>query len=105
MLRKFELINVTAISENAIKKKRYELVIKEADADISMQGSRYKIDLEEDILIRGLGFYVPKGSWLENQRVQADWKLEFDTTGNIFRLTIQKSRYKAILSRLKAPFF
>jgi len=100
-----ELINVTAISEDAIKKKRYEVVIKEADADISMQGSRYKIDLNEDMIIRGLGFYVPKGSWLQNQRVQARWKLEFDTTGNILSFNNTKVRIQGHPFMIKGAFF
>ena len=100
-----ELENVTAISENAIKKKRYELLIKEADADIQMQGAGYNIELEEDLVIRGLGFYLPKGSWLENQRIQATWKLRFDTSGNILSFDDTKVKIQGHPFTIKGAFF
>ena len=42
--------------------------------------------------MRGLGFILPQGYWLENQRIQAKWKLEFDTSGSV--LTINKTTAK-----------
>jgi hypothetical protein len=83
VISNLELNNVTVISEDAIKQKRFEVRIREADADIRLNGTKYFIDLDEDIFVRGLGFNLPKGYWLENQRVQANWKLQFDTAGNI----------------------
>ncbi len=80
VFKNLELENVTAISENAIKNKRYELRIKDADADIRLTSGKYHIELDEDILVRGLGFNLAKGYWLENQRVEAVWKLEYDTS-------------------------
>ena len=85
VISNLELNNVTAISEDAIKQKRFEVRIREADADIRLNGTKYFIDLDEDIFIRGLGFNLPKGYWLENQRVEAKWKLEYDTAKNNHR--------------------
>ncbi len=39
--------------------------------------------MNEDIFVRGLGFNFSQGYWLENQRIEAKWKFEFDTAKNI----------------------
>jgi hypothetical protein len=87
-----ELENVTLIHEDAIKNKRYEIRIDDAEADINMRGSKYHITLDEDVFIRGLAFNLSKGYWLENQEVKAKWKLEFDTVGNA--LSFKDTRVK-----------
>jgi uncharacterized protein involved in outer membrane biogenesis len=73
------LQNVTAISENVPKNKRYQIRINNADIDLNMSGAKYQISMDEDVLIGGLGFYLPKGYWLQNQRVKAKWELQYDT--------------------------
>jgi hypothetical protein len=105
VLRNLELENVIAISENAIKNKRYELKIYDADIDMTVRGSRYHISLDEDILIRGLAFNLSKGYWLENQRLQAKWKLEFDTTGNILSFNDTKVKIEDQPFIIKGAFF
>jgi hypothetical protein len=92
VISNLELKNVIAISENEIKKKRYEIRFTHADVDMAMHGSKYSIKVDEDALIRGLGFNLPKGYWLENQRIQAVWKFEFDTVGN--KLSFNDTRIK-----------
>ncbi|MEP6683887.1 MAG: AsmA-like C-terminal region-containing protein [Parafilimonas sp.] len=87
-----ELDNVTVIIENALEKKRYQARINDADIDMRLTGSKYKITFDEDLFLRGLGFNFPQGYWLENQRIQAKWKLEFDTTGSV--LTINETKVK-----------
>src|SRR6476469_3191983 len=56
-----EFENVTLISEDAIKNKRYEIKVYDAEADMKMIGSKYYITLDEDVLIRGLAFNFSKG--------------------------------------------
>ena len=105
VISNLELNNVTVISENVIKQKRYEMRIKKADADISLSAGKYFIDLDEDIFIRGLGFNLPKGYWLENQRVQAEWKLQFDTSGNILSFNDTKVKIQGQPFIMKGAFF
>lgn len=105
VINNFELNNVIAISEDAIKQKRFEIHIKDADADISLNGSKYFINLDEDILVRGLGFNLPKGYWLENQRVQANWKLQFDTSGNILSFNDTKIKIQGHPFIIKGAFY
>ena len=105
VINNIELNNVTAISEDAIKNKRFEIRIKDADADISLNGSKYSIDLDEDAFIRGLGFNLPKGYWLENQRVQAKWKLQFDTAGNILSFNDTKVKIQGQQFIMRGAFY
>jgi hypothetical protein len=105
VINNVELNNVIAISENAIKQKRFEIRIKEADADISLNAGKYFIDLDEDIFVRGLGFNLPKGYWLENQRIQASWKLQFDTAGSILSFNDTKVKIQGQPFIMKGAFY
>ncbi len=105
VINNVELNNVTAISENAIKQKRFEVQFKDADADISLNGSKYFVELDEDALIRGLGFNLPKGYWLENQRIQADWKFQFDTAGNILSFDDTKVKIQGHPFIIRGAFY
>ncbi len=87
-----KLENVTVIIEDVPKNKRYEARIDDADIDTRLTGSKYYITMDEDLLLRGLGFNMAQGYWLENQRIQAKWKLEFDTSGSV--LTIKETKVK-----------
>jgi len=92
VLRNIELNNVTVVIEDAIKKKRYAGRIDDADIDMRLTGSKYYITFDENLFLRGLGFNLPQGYWLENKRIQAKWKLIFDTSGNV--LTINETKVK-----------
>ncbi len=83
VISNLELKNVNIILENAIKQKRFEIKFTDANIDMSFSGSKYFINLDEDMFIRGLGFNLPKGYWLENQRIQGKFKMQFDTAGSI----------------------
>jgi hypothetical protein len=105
VISNLELNNVIAISENAIKQKRFEIRIREADADINLNAGKYFIDLDEDIFVRGLGFNLPKGYWLENQRIQAEWKLQFDTAGSILSFNDTKVKIQEQPFIMKGAFY
>lgn len=105
VINNVELNNVTTISENAIKQKRFEIRMKDVDADITLSGSKYYIDLDEDVFIRGLGFNMPKGYWLENQRVKAEWKLQFDTAGKILSFNDTKVKIQEQPFIIRGAFF
>src|SRR6478735_19310 len=105
LFNNIELENVTLISEDAIKIKRYAIRINEAEADISFRGSTYYVTLDEDILVRGLGFNLFKGYWLDNQRVQAKWKLQFDTSNHILSFNKTKVEIEDHPFIIKGSFF
>ncbi len=92
VLENLDLKNVTVLIENVPQHKRYQARIDKADIDMSLTGSKYHFIFKEDLFLRGLGFVLPQGYWLENQRVQAKWNLEFDTSGSVF--TINKTTAK-----------
>lgn len=84
--------NVSVVLENAIKQKRFAGKINDGKMEMRLSGSKYHISFDENILLQGLGFNLPKGYWLENQEINAKWKLEFDTTGKV--LTIKETKVK-----------
>jgi hypothetical protein len=92
VLENLELKNVAVLIEDIPKRKRYQGKINTADIDMRLTGSKYRLTFREDIFLRGLGFNLLQGYWLENQRIQAKWKLEFDTSGSVF--TVNKTTVK-----------
>ena len=53
VISNLELQNVTAISENAVNNKRFEVRFNNAEADMTLTGSKYNINLKEDVFVRG----------------------------------------------------
>ncbi len=92
VLKNINLNNVSFIIEDVPAYKRYQAKINNADIDMNFSGSKYYFTFNEDLFLRGLGFNMRQGYWLENQRLQAKWKLEFDTSGSV--LTINKTKVK-----------
>ncbi len=92
VLENLELKNVSVLIEDVPMHKRFQGKINTADVDMNLTGSKYHITFKEDLFLRGLGFNLPQGYWLENQRMQAKWKLVFDTSGSV--LTINKTSVK-----------
>jgi hypothetical protein len=99
-----ELENVRIIIEDAIKNKRYEARIDDADIDMRLTGSKYFITFDEDLLLRGLGFKFAQGYWLENQRIQAKWRLIFDTSGNVLSFKDTKVKIQGQPFIIKGEF-
>lgn len=99
------LKNVTAISEDAIKNKKYQVKFTSADIDIKLRGSKYFIRMNEDAMVGGLGFNLAKGYWLQNQRLQGIWKLEYNTESK----TLSFNENKVIIAEqpfiLKGAFY
>jgi hypothetical protein len=104
ILKNIELNNVTVVIEDAIKKKRYAGRIDDADINMRLSGSKYFITFNEDLFLRGLGFNLPQGYWLENKRIQAKWKLVFDTTGNVLTVNETKVKIQGQLFLIKGEF-
>ncbi len=92
VLENINLNNVSVLIENVPQHKRFQGRIDDADIDMDLSGSKYFFTFDEDLFLKGLGFNIRQGYWLENQRIQAKWKLEFDTSGSV--LTIKKTAVK-----------
>jgi uncharacterized protein involved in outer membrane biogenesis len=71
VLENINLNNVSILIEDVPSRKRYQGKITEADIDMDLSGSKYYFTFNEDLFLRGLGFNLPQGYWLENQRIQA----------------------------------
>ncbi len=80
LIKKIDLENVNVLIEDAVKEKKYEFSVTSLQAAINARDSLWDITMNEKIFVNGLGFNVPKGSYLANQPVEAaNWKLEFNT--------------------------
>ena len=83
IIHKIELNNFLFISEQARNDKAFQVTIHSANASIERQDSSLIISADEDCLIKGLGFKLEKGSYLENTTVKAKWQLKFNTVSKI----------------------
>jgi len=92
VLENINLNNVSVLIEDIPQRKRFQGKVDDADIDMDLSGSKYFFTFDEDLFLKGLGFNIAQGYWLENQRIQAKWKLEFDTSGSV--LTIKKTAVK-----------
>lgn len=104
VLSNIDLDNVTVLIENVPQNKRFQARIDDAEIDMSLTGSKYKISFDEDMFIRGLGFNMARGYWFEKQRVQADWKLEFDTSGSVLSIAETKVKIQGQPFLIKGEF-
>jgi hypothetical protein len=74
------LKNVTLISENNKSDKKFELQFEKMDADINKQNdSLWEIKMDEKCLVKGLGFNLEKGSYVNDQTIEAVWKIHLNT--------------------------
>jgi hypothetical protein len=74
-----ELDDVRFISEQALNNKKFEVLVNSAYANITRQDSLLVISAEENCLIKGLGFNLSNGIFLENIPVKGRWQLQFNT--------------------------
>lgn len=79
-ISEIELFNILAISENAVKNKRFEVYFKKLDARIRKRDTVFTINLKENVLVKGLGFNLEKGSYLANKSIEGKWKIAFNTS-------------------------
>ncbi len=86
------LKNVRVILENKIKNKRFDIVFRKLDADISTKDKVAKIRLVQSSMVKGLGFNLSKGSYLKDQSLQGTIRLSYDQ--NTSHLTFNETRLK-----------
>jgi hypothetical protein len=80
MIDEIVLENITAISEDAVKNKRFEILFHKVTARINKRDSLMELDLRENVLIKGLGFNLERGSYLANKTMEGRWKILYNTT-------------------------
>ena len=90
IIHKVELEDVNALIEDAIKNKRYDFNFKKLDATIDKDDSAYNIRMEEQAFVRGLGFNLARGSYLDSHTVNSNkWILKYNS--NTHDLSIGKT--------------
>lgn len=77
LIKNIELNNVTFLNEHHIKNKRHSLVIKNLDADIKDKNEIYTIHMKEEVLVKGLGFNLSRGFYLNNQTIEGKWDIVY----------------------------
>ncbi|WP_153799957.1 AsmA-like C-terminal region-containing protein [Foetidibacter luteolus] len=73
--------------------KKHEMLVNNLEAELDTKDSVIAIKMNEKITMKtGLGFKLSKGSYLENQVLEADWDLSMNTSAK--HLTINKTSLK-----------
>jgi len=79
IIKGVELYDVNVLIEDAMKHKRYEFKFNELHASIDKDDSLFTIKMDEQALIKGLGFNINRGSYLQNQRINSKkWVIRFN---------------------------
>lgn len=80
VIHKVELEDVNALMEHAIKNKRYDFTFNKLDATIDKDDSTYTIKMEEQAFVRGLGFNLARGNYLDSHTVNSNkWILKYNS--------------------------
>lgn len=75
-----KLTNVHAIIEDAPLNKKYECIANDIFIKIKYDNEIWRLNMDEDILVKGLGFKLSKGMYLQNCVLNADnWEIDFNT--------------------------
>ncbi|MBS1730416.1 MAG: hypothetical protein JSS67_06515 [Bacteroidetes bacterium] len=84
-IQKLQLTNVHALIEDAPRDKKYECVVNSLYIKLKYDQDVVKMDLDEDILIKGLGFKMTKGMYLQNCLLNAkNWGIIWNSTKKEF---------------------
>jgi hypothetical protein len=79
LLNHASLRNVRLILENRQRNKLFDFSFEKLDADISLLGKRWTIDLQNKAVINSMAFNLDKGSYLKGQSIEMNADLVFDT--------------------------
>ena len=104
MIDEVVLENVTALAEDAIKNKRFEVVFNKLNTRIRYRDSLIQLDMKENVLIKGLGFNLERGSYLTNKRMEGKWKILYNTTTKTLSVAETKINFDKQPIVLKAGF-
>lgn len=89
-VKEVTLDNITAISENALKQKHFEILFQHAVAQLHKLDTVIDIRLREKALVKGLGFNLPKGQYLDNKPVEGRLDLHINTASQSIRFSRTK---------------
>lgn len=79
IVRKIELENVEVSITDVPLNKLYAFTLKEVQASVDRDDSLLRLKIDEECFIKGLGFNLSKGSYLQNQLLEAkNWELAFN---------------------------
>ncbi|WP_158559128.1 AsmA family protein [Deminuibacter soli] len=78
-VKEVELNNITAISEDAVKQKHFEILFQHATASLHKRDTVIDIRLRERAILKGLGFNLAKGQYLLNKSIEGRWDLHVNT--------------------------
>lgn len=77
------IANLDIIIEDKQKQKEISMQVEELKGSISQSGQLVAIDMQEKIAMKkGLGFNLRKGAYLEGERIEAKWKLQYDISSH-----------------------
>ncbi len=77
--------NVSLISKNKETDKKFEVVFEKMNAAIKERNdSNWQISMKEKCLVKGLGFNLEKGSYINNQTIEGKWDITLNTKAPSF---------------------
>ena len=75
-IRKIEIKNTAVSIADALRNKLYAFDLKSVTATVDKKDSLLYVKLDEECFVKGLGFNLKKGSYLQNQLIEAkNWNL------------------------------
>lgn len=79
-INEIKLENIHALIEDAPLNKKYECIANAISVKMKYENETWYMNMDEDILVKGLGFKLSKGMYLQNCLLQADnWEINFNT--------------------------
>ncbi len=100
-----ELKNITFVSQHAIKNKWFGIKANYLHASLDYNDSITVIQLEENVLVKGLGFNLEKGYFLKDKTVKGDWKITFNNNSKQLSFDETPVDIGASHFKLKGDFF
>ncbi len=104
-IKNLELENVKVVSEHRQRHKRFEIKIRDLNADIQQKDSVYIFKIKENCFIKGLGFNLEKGSYLNNQTLEATWRVLYNMADRSISFDDTKVQMNEHLFSIKGSFW
>jgi len=105
-IENIRLNNVKFVCENKRSDKKFELQFAKMDADISKQNDfLWKIKMDEKCLVKGLGFNLAKGSFVNDQIIEAIWNIHLNTKNISFSFDKTTANFNGHPFVLNGAFF
>lgn len=98
------LRNVDVLIENALKSKRFSLLVQKLSANLDSKGSVENIEIKTTTRIGGLGFNITRGAFLTNKTLEASLDATFDKEKRTFDIPEQRIRVDGDPLKLSANF-